>query len=204
MELLCQPWLWWHCSRVVFLWWILQSAVLWIVWVCCNDVTDVGCKSCLSVLQREVACILGLLGGGGLWCTLLLCQGFVPNFYTYVTPLGSHVGAQLLVYFCISTLDLMMTAWRSKHVVFYDHSEILSITFYTVALMSFISYIRVKYSTVKYSKVQYSTVEYSTVQYSTVKYSREYYSVAQYSTVQYNTLQYSTTQYSTVQYHRAQ
>ena len=44
-----------------------------------------------------------------------------------------------LVCFCIFNVDLMMTAWRSKHVVFYDYSVIYcSITLYIVALTSFI------------------------------------------------------------------
>ena len=47
---------------------------------------------------------------------------YIESFYTYVPPLGSHVGAQLLVCFCIFNVDLMMTARRSKHVVFYDYS----------------------------------------------------------------------------------
>ena len=45
----------------------------------------------------------------------------------------------------IFNVDLIMTAWRSKHVVFYDHSVIYYlIILYTVALTSFIRYIILK------------------------------------------------------------
>ena len=66
----------------------------------------------------------------------IVLEFYIESFYS---PLGSHVGAQFLLLFCLLTLDLMMIAWRSKHVVNNNHLvTYVLITLYIVALTSIV------------------------------------------------------------------
>ena len=68
----------------------------------------------------------------------IVLEFYIESFYS---PLGSHVGAQFLILFCLLTLDLMMIAWRSKHVLNNNrHVIYVLITLYIVALTSIVIY----------------------------------------------------------------